>query len=69
MNVAFIVQLNLDDLSDLPGTSRDIEQDLGNAGYEVVSVHPWQRPSLNLTELPTTTVPTTNQTQPIEPIL
>jgi hypothetical protein len=48
MNVAFIVQINLDDLSDLPGTSREIQEDLNNAGFEVVQVKPWQRPSLEL---------------------
>jgi hypothetical protein len=59
MNVTFLTTINLDDLSGLADTARDIEQDLSNAGYEVISVAPWQRPSLE------TAVPTT--TQPIEP--
>lgn len=68
MNVAFIAEINLDDLSDLAGTAGDIEQDLVNAGYEVVKVAPWQRPSLLQPGQPA--VPTTNQTtQPIEPIV
>jgi hypothetical protein len=65
MNVAFIVQLNLDDLSNLPDVSREIQEDLNNAGFEVTKVAPWQRPSIKLggTDLfnpgqPTT--PTTN---------
>lgn len=65
MNVAFICQINLDDLSDLPGTSAEIEQAINNAGFDVVSVKPWQRPSLLQPGQPS--VPTT--TQPIEPIL
>jgi hypothetical protein len=67
MNVAFIAEVNLDDLSDLAGTAREIEQDLSNAGFEVISVKPWARPSLKLpgeTTVPTTQ-PTTNQIEPI----
>ena len=67
MNVAFIAQINLDDLSDLPGVSREIQEDLTNSGFEVVSVAPWQRPSLEQPGAPA--VPTTTQQQTIEPIL
>jgi hypothetical protein len=48
MNVAFIVQINLDDLSDLPGQAMEIQQDLQDAGFDVKAVAPWQRPSLGL---------------------
>jgi hypothetical protein len=68
MNVTFLVDINLDDLSSLADTASDIEQDLSNAGYEVNGVKPWQRPSLLQPGQPA--VPTTNQTtQPIEPII
>jgi hypothetical protein len=69
MNVAFIVQINLDDLSNLPDVSREIQDDLNNAGFEVTKVAPWQRPSLNLggTPLfsPEQTTQTTNQNENI----
>jgi predicted CoA-binding protein len=68
VNVAFITEVNLDDLSDLAGTASEIEQDLNNAGFEVISVKPWARPSLKLPG--EASVPTTNQTtNQIEPIL
>jgi hypothetical protein len=73
MNVAFIAQINLDDLSSLADVAREIEEDLSNAGFEVVSVTPWQRPSLQQggTPLFGASAPTTQQTtqQPIEPIV
>lgn len=67
MNVAFIAELNLDDLSDLAGTASEIEQDLNNAGFEVISVTPWKRPSLLQPGQPSvpTTTQTTNQIEPI----
>jgi hypothetical protein len=46
MYVAFIATINLDDLSDLAGLAEEIEQTLGEAGFEVKSVAPWARPSL-----------------------
>jgi hypothetical protein len=52
MNVAFIAEINLDDLSNLPDVAREIEEDLTNAGFEVVSVKAWQRPSLELGGIP-----------------
>ena len=65
MNVAFIVTINLDDLSDLPGVAGEIEDDLSN--FEVVSVAPWARPSLQQTvgpiPGPTTTQQPTTRTQ------
>jgi hypothetical protein len=65
MNVAFIVQINLDDLSDLPGQAMEIQQDLQDAGFDVKTVSPWQRPSLGLGNTgnlfsPEPTTPTTN---------
>ncbi len=60
MHVAFIVQLNLDDLSDLPGVAQEITDDLGN--FEVLSVVPWQRPSLQLNVPTQTQQPNTNTT-------
>jgi hypothetical protein len=68
MNVTFLANINLDDLSSLADTARDIEEDLSNAGYEVISVAPWQRPSLQLpgeTAVPTTTNQTTQTIEPI----
>jgi hypothetical protein len=62
MNVAFIVTVNLDDTSDLPGVASEIEDDLTNGGFDVTMVHAWQRPSL--TQVAPITVPTTT-TQPI----
>ena len=70
MNVAFIAEVNLDDLSNLPDQAREIEESLTNAGFEVISVAPWKRPSLEVggggygTNVPTTTQ-TTNQIEPI----
>lgn len=61
--VAFIVKINLDDLSSLPDVTTDIEDDLSQAGYEVVDVAPWSRPAMLTVP---TTQPTTTQ-QPIEP--
>jgi hypothetical protein len=46
MNVAFIVTINLDDLSDLPGLAEEIQQTLDEAGFETKSVAPWARPAL-----------------------
>jgi hypothetical protein len=67
MHVSFIVTVNLDDTSDLPGVALEIEDDLVN--FEVVEVHPWARPSLTI-QGPSPTVPTTTQqpTQNISPI-
>lgn len=64
MNVAFIVNLNLDDLSDLQGVAQEINDDLSQAGFEVVQVAPWQRPSLQAAVPITTqpTIPNQNQT-------
>jgi hypothetical protein len=64
MNVAFIVQINLDDLSNLPDVSREIQEDLNNAGFEVVQVKPWQRPSLQVGGTP---LFSSEQTQPQQP--
>jgi len=54
MTVAFIAQINLDDLSNLPDVAREIQEDLTNAGFDVKSVEAWQRPSL-LQGVPQTT--------------
>jgi hypothetical protein len=63
MNVTFIVTINLDDTSDLPGTAAEIEDDLNNSGFEVTAVHAWARPSLAVAP---PTVPTTTQQQPTQ---
>lgn len=57
MQVAFITTVNLDDLSDLVGVAQEISDDLTQGGFEVISVHAWQRPAL--TQLGPTAVPTT----------
>jgi hypothetical protein len=74
MNVAFITEINLDDLSNLPDVAREIQEDLTNAGFEVVSVAPWKRPSLEQggtplfgTNVPTPT--TQQQTENLENII
>ena len=46
MNVAFIVNIDLDDLSSLADVAADIQDDLEEKGYEVKSVAPWARPAL-----------------------
>jgi len=67
MQVTFLVALNLDDLSDLPGIAQEISDDLTQAGFEVKEVAPWQRPSL--TQGQTINVPTIQQpTQNPNPI-
>lgn len=43
MTVTFLVELNLEDVSDLAGEALDIADDL-SSNFEVVSVKPWQRP-------------------------
>ena len=62
MNVAFIATVNLDDLSDLAGVAQEINDDLAQSGFEVISVAAWARPALAQVA---PTVPTT-QTQPIQ---
>jgi hypothetical protein len=59
MHVSFILTVNLDDTSDLPGIASEIEDDLAN--FEVISVHPWARPSLAIQGPSVTAVPTTQQ--------
>jgi hypothetical protein len=58
MHVAFIVTVNLDDTSDLPGVAAEIGDDLTN--FEVIEVHPWARPTLQpvpiTTQQPNTTI-------------
>lgn len=66
VNVAFILTINLDDLSDLPGQSAEISDHLNDLGFNVVSCAPWRRPSLEQGGIPLEQ-PTTTQ-QPIEPI-
>lgn len=58
MNVTFLVELNLSDLSDLLGVVDEIEQDLSD--FEVVSVKPWARPSGN----PLAAIPNLTEVQP-----
>ena len=59
MHVTFLIAINLDDLSDLPGVAQEINDDLNQSGFEVLSVAPWARPALQ------PIVPTQTQTQPI----
>lgn len=52
-SVAFILHVNLPDVSlpSLTATADDILNDLIDAGHDVESVTPWQRPSLAETNL------------------
>lgn len=43
--VTFLLKLNIDDVSQIPGTAEDLAQDLEHSGHDVVSVVPWARPS------------------------
>lgn len=45
MHVAFILKLEISDVSAIPGTAEDLEQDLTNAGHDVISCVPWARPT------------------------
>jgi hypothetical protein len=58
MTVAFILKVNLDDLSDLEGVAADIGDTVSEAGFEVQDVQPWARPSITQGVLPTTITPT-----------
>jgi len=66
VNVAFIVTLNLDDLSDLPGVAAEVSDDLEHSGFEVTNVQPWARPTLSQGApiVPTTQPNQQTQTQP-----
>lgn len=48
MTVTFLVEVNLDDVSPqaLIDESETIRQDLFSSGLDVISVKPWERPSL-----------------------
>ena len=46
MVVTFLVAINLDDLSSLPDIAQEISEDLSDSGFEVKTVTPWARPSL-----------------------
>lgn len=48
MNAAFIVKLDVGDVSTLADTAADIEDDLAAKGYLVISVMPWRRRGLVL---------------------
>lgn len=55
MNVTFLVEISLDDLSSITTVADEINDDL-SATFEVVSVKPWARPSGNpLAALPNLT--------------
>lgn len=43
MTVTFLVEINLEDVSDLAGEALDIADDL-SSNFDVISVKPWQRP-------------------------
>lgn len=43
MKVTFLVELELDDISNLPGIALELSEDLQAADYQVSSVKPWQR--------------------------
>lgn len=58
MNVTFLVEINIQDLSDLVGVADEIEHDL--ADFDVVSVKPWARPSGN----PLAAIPNLTEIQP-----
>lgn len=59
MTVTFLVELNLDDTTDLANISGDIEEDLQN-NFEVISVKPWARPTGN----PLAALPNLTEIQP-----
>jgi len=62
MDVTFLVAVRLDTLEDLPAVAQEINDDLSQSGFDVISVAPWQRPSLTAVA---PIVPTTEtQTQP-----
>jgi hypothetical protein len=46
MHVSFITTINLDTLEDLPSVAQEISDDLTQSGFDVISVDPWARPSL-----------------------
>lgn len=48
MNAAFIVKLDVGDVSTLANTAADIEDDLASKGYLVISVKPWRRQGMVL---------------------
>jgi hypothetical protein len=55
MTSTFIVTLEIGDVSMIPDTALDIEDDLIAAGHDVIVVKPWARPTLGLaTESPLT---------------
>lgn len=58
MNVTFLVEINISDLSDLPGIADEIESDLSD--FEVISVKPWARPAGN----PLAAIPNITEIQP-----
>ena len=64
MNVTFLTTVRLDDLGDLPGVASEINDDLTQGGFDVMSVVPWARPSLTQVQ---PTVPTPNQQTQIQP--
>lgn len=45
-DVAFLVHLNVDDVMALPQIADEINDDLSRGGHDVISVAPWQRPTL-----------------------
>lgn len=63
MIVTFLVAVRLDDLGNLTSDADAIDEAVSDAGFEVLSVAPWQRPSLQLSQQPTTQQPTTIQNQ------
>lgn len=46
MTVTFLVELNLQDLSNLAGISEELLDDLSE-NFDVISVKPWARPTGN----------------------
>jgi hypothetical protein len=48
MTAAIIVTLEIDDVTQLPLIAEEIHDELFEAGYDVVTVKPWNRPSLEL---------------------
>lgn len=48
MKATFLVEIDdIADVQDLPGLAADIHDSLDSDGYSVVSVEPWERPSLD----------------------
>jgi len=65
MDVAFILHVNVQDVSTLADEAADIQDDLTSAGHDVVSVTPWTRPTLQSQTGTSTTLPFSQPSVPL----